>query len=583
MSFGGLTITRKGLTLQAKHMMGETITFTKIRLGDGEVGALPIGDLNTVVHSVLELNLDRLQPMPDGQISVGGYMKNSGLANGFYWREIGLYANDPTLGEILYAYDYTTTPELIPAGGAVVLERRLDLVIQFLQAENVSAVINQSLVYALKSDMESIQSKLSTMEALPTTEGTVPNYTANIPDLLLGVGTRVTVKFHAAANVISTLKINNEAAGGIKKPDGADWTKIKAGVYTLVFDGANFILQGEGGEYGTAGPAETLSGFTVGTENGVENGTLALTGDAGAGDVLLNKTFYNTNAKSKGTGTMPNRGSVGTINLTTEGAEYVIPAGYHNGLGKVKAVISGLIASVIKAGVTVGGIAGTFTADATSTAGQILTGKTAYVNGVKITGSMIDRRGADYAATVVDGTRIAGRIYMTPSTGYYDELYSIYADDADFLAANIKAGVAIYGLTGTLAYNAPILPITAGDGYTIQDVSNSYYASVGGTGIRLQFTMQVAGSVRLSYVGTSTTSSHAGYNQVYKNDVAYSAQFLDSSNSPVTHTMDIPVAVGDKIQLKLVDGWAGIYGTKLKVASTIATPVRADMAAVTIS
>lgn len=440
MSFGGLTITRKGLTLQAKHMMGETITFTKIRLGDGEVGALPIGDLNTVVHSVLELNLDRLQPMPDGQISVGGYMKNSGLANGFYWREIGLYANDPTLGEILYAYDYTTTPELIPAGGAVVLERRLDLVIQFLQAENVSAVINQSLVYALKSDMESIQSKLSTMEALPTTEGTVPNYTANIPDLLLGVGTRVTVKFHAAANVISTLKINNETAGGIKKPDGADWTKIKAGVYTLVFDGANFILQGEGGEYGTAGPAETLSGFTVGTENGIENGTLALTGDAGAGDVLLNKTFYNTNAKSKGTGTMPNRGSVGTINLATEGAEYVIPAGYHNGLGKVKAVISGLISSVIKAGVTVGGIAGTFTADANAVGSQILSGASAYVNGVKIPGTIPSKT----AATITPGTA-----NQTIAAGQYLSGVQTILGDPNLLSSKILTGTTIFTIPGT--------------------------------------------------------------------------------------------------------------------------------------
>ena len=36
-------------------------------------------------------------------------------------------------------------------------------------------------------------------------------------------------------------------------------------------------------------------------------------------------------------GAMPNRGSVGTQNLTFQNAQYIIPAGYHNGAGKVVA------------------------------------------------------------------------------------------------------------------------------------------------------------------------------------------------------------------------------------------------------
>jgi len=48
---------------------------------------------------------------------------------------------------------------------------------------------------------------------------------------------------------------------------------------------------------------------------------------------------------------------------------------------------SNIVANYIKAGLTIGGITGTYTKDATATAEDILEGKTAYVNGEKITGT----------------------------------------------------------------------------------------------------------------------------------------------------------------------------------------------------
>ena len=68
------------------------------------------------------------------------------------------------------------------------------------------------------------------------------------------------------------------------------------------------------------------------------------------------------------TGTMANRGTVSS-NLNC-GQTYSIPAGYHNGLGKVTA--SSLASQT----------------QATATAKDILEGKTAWINGQKITGNM---------------------------------------------------------------------------------------------------------------------------------------------------------------------------------------------------
>ena len=92
------------------------------------------------------------------------------------------------------------------------------------------------------------------------------------------------------------------------------------------------------------------------------------------------------------TGTMVNRGAV-TSSLDA-GSSYTIPAGYHNGSGKITA---NSLASQTSA---------------TATAGSILSGKTAWVNGTKITGTMTNR-GA------VTSSLNAGGSYTIPA-GYHN-------------------------------------------------------------------------------------------------------------------------------------------------------------------
>lgn len=122
-----------------------------------------------------------------------------------------------------------------------------------------------------------------------------------------GAGMAVTAKINIANTGASTLNINSLGAIPIKKANGNDVTSgnLKLnGVYTFRYDGTNFILQGEGGEYGTATAVEVLSGYTLGTENGLVNGLLSLTGTATVEDVISGKTFYSTDAKSKLTGAL---------------------------------------------------------------------------------------------------------------------------------------------------------------------------------------------------------------------------------------------------------------------------------------
>lgn len=113
--------------------------------------------------------------------------------------------------------------------------------------------------------------------------------------------------------------------------------------------------------------------------------------DASASDVLSGKTFYKDGLK---TGSMVNNGrQSGTI--STKAQTVTINEGYHNGSGTVKISTTEqnkIITGNIKSGVSILGVSGKAsvvdTADGTASARQIANGRTAYVNGSKLTGTL---------------------------------------------------------------------------------------------------------------------------------------------------------------------------------------------------
>lgn len=78
----------------------------------------------------------------------------------------------------------------------------------------------------------------------------------------------------------------------------------------------------------TAAAGDILSGkVIVGADGEPITGTLALTGNAGTGDVLYGKTFYNADAKTKRSGTMVNRGALNWSEINTTKS---VDAGYYS-------------------------------------------------------------------------------------------------------------------------------------------------------------------------------------------------------------------------------------------------------------
>lgn len=96
------------------------------------------------------------------------------------------------------------------------------------------------------------------------------------------------------------------------------------------------------------------------------------------------------------------------------------------------------------------------TTDATAKVSEILTGKTAYVNGQKLTGSMVNNGSVKGTISTVAGS------YTIP-VGFHDGSgkVSINADDqAKLIAQNIREGITILGVEGTMSGSEDFKPQT---------------------------------------------------------------------------------------------------------------------------
>ena len=136
------TMTDVGADLQAKVNAGKTkLTFTKIKVGSG-VNATNSLALIDVISSKWETT--NFVVKQEGKIvSVDTFITNTGIHEAFRMSEIGLFAQDPDKGEVLYAYLTDPEPDRMPAeGGSVVVSQELTIGMVFSNTGNVSLTVN---------------------------------------------------------------------------------------------------------------------------------------------------------------------------------------------------------------------------------------------------------------------------------------------------------------------------------------------------------------------------------------------------------------------------------------------------------
>ena len=146
--------TRKGEQLRAKVEAGKCkLTLTKIKIGNGSVTLGDIKDMSDLKSPQLALGISScaVSAEDDRVCEVVGIASSSNVENAFSVTEMGLYANDPDVGEILYLVEIDTSPDDMPnknAQSPVTLTYQIELVTS--NTANVTAMVSPAGLVTVK-------------------------------------------------------------------------------------------------------------------------------------------------------------------------------------------------------------------------------------------------------------------------------------------------------------------------------------------------------------------------------------------------------------------------------------------------
>lgn len=143
-AFVNSTVTTAGILASAKALTGEELVFTKIVMGDGFLSeGQDVSAIDGVISPKVNVDIIRKKVESANTAVLGGVFTNKELPEGFYWRELGLYAQDPGGEEILYCYGNAGEfAEYIPAeGGNTIIEKNIDILTYVGNAANIKIYI----------------------------------------------------------------------------------------------------------------------------------------------------------------------------------------------------------------------------------------------------------------------------------------------------------------------------------------------------------------------------------------------------------------------------------------------------------
>lgn len=147
-AFPKMTLTNAGQALQTKVLAGAKLTFTRIALGDGQLNGQPISPLTALISQKATVEVDSVRVVNTTTAQVAGFFSNADISTGFWWRETGVFAQDPDVGEILYGYTNAgDAGDYIPTVADTRVEKYIYCSIAVANADTVNITIPSSDTY----------------------------------------------------------------------------------------------------------------------------------------------------------------------------------------------------------------------------------------------------------------------------------------------------------------------------------------------------------------------------------------------------------------------------------------------------
>jgi hypothetical protein len=151
-SFNGFILTNNGKKLLDEALMGKRLIFTKFQFGDGESTEDP-KEVKKMVNVNKETTINQIENNGNGQVMLRVIINNKDVDNGFYIKEIGVFARCEDGEEILYAYNKAMKPDYLPVyNGINLVELEYQNYITIAQIEDVTAIIDENFTYLTKEE-----------------------------------------------------------------------------------------------------------------------------------------------------------------------------------------------------------------------------------------------------------------------------------------------------------------------------------------------------------------------------------------------------------------------------------------------
>jgi len=203
--FKSIIITKKGQALMSKMLAGASnIKFTKLRTSDTTYADNQLEGLTSLSGIKQTVDISKVSRIGDATVKLEAGITNKTLTAGYYARIIGIYANDPSEGEILYAVmNAEVAPWLPPYSGLAESSAMFNLSLTVGNASSVSVAVSGSAV-ATQTDIKEIENEIAD----------VRSYIGYSDDDIYGV------------EVDFTNKKFTRLAGAVNKTPGADFDDI---------------------------------------------------------------------------------------------------------------------------------------------------------------------------------------------------------------------------------------------------------------------------------------------------------------------------------------------------------------------